>query len=141
MLSSNSARCLRSRGDDGHLSAAELQNGYATITMSSAIDVEQILRKCDMDLNGTIDYNEFITATIDWSRHLSDQLLETAFRAYDTDNSGSISFQEIKEFLGADQDKFPQVWKAILKNFDTNGDGFIDFSEFKNMMVANFKES
>ena len=50
---------LDSNGD-GHLSVSELKNGYSTITLSSAIDVQQILSKCDMDLNGTIDYNEFI---------------------------------------------------------------------------------
>ena len=131
---------LDSNGD-GHLSVSELKNGYSTITLSSAIDVQQILSKCDMDLNGTIDYNEFITATIDWSKHLSDDLLEAAFRAYDKDNSGTISYLEIKEFLGAEKDDPSEAWKAVLSNADTNGDGLIDFSEFKTLMISNIKEN
>lgn len=37
----------------------------------------------DLDGNGTIDYNEFITATINKTKVLSKQNLETTFKAFD----------------------------------------------------------
>lgn len=127
---------LDSNGD-GHLSASELRDGYSTITMSSAVDVSEILKKCDMDLNGTIDYNEFITATVDWANILTDEILLAAFRAYDKDKSGTISVAEIKEFLGAGEETLDSTWGKILNSVDTNGDGVIDFTEFKSLMLAN----
>ena len=37
----------------------------------------------DLDGNGTVDYNEFITATINKSKVLSKQNLEATFKAFD----------------------------------------------------------
>lgn len=41
------------------------------------------MESMDLDGNGTIDYNEFITATINKSKILSKTNLETAFKAFD----------------------------------------------------------
>ena len=52
------------KNGDGHLSINELKTGFDNISISSTVKVEEILKRCDSDLNGMIDYNEFITATI-----------------------------------------------------------------------------
>ena len=123
------------KNGDGHLTLSELKQGYETLTLSSSIKLEEILKRCDSDLNGMIDYNEFITATISWQKHLSQKLLESAFKAYDRDKSGTISLSEIKDFLGGQGTSFDNVWKKILHDADTNGDGVIDLEEFKNIML------
>lgn len=41
------------------------------------------MESLDLDKNGTIDYNEFITATINKTKILSKQNLEAAFKAFD----------------------------------------------------------
>ena len=100
-------------------------------------NIEDIFESCDADKSGYIDYNEFITATINWKQALSSQKLEAAFQAFDVDHNGVITCDELKIFLGgagADQDK---VWQAILKEADANGDGEINIREFKEIITKN----
>lgn len=41
------------------------------------------MESCDLDGNGTIDYNEFLAATLNRSKLLSKGNLESAFAAFD----------------------------------------------------------
>ena len=120
---------------DGQINEDELRVGFSTLSLSASSNVEEILTRCDMDGNGMIDYNEFITATLDWQKHLSNETLQAAFKAYDTDDSGSISILEIKEFLGCAGPEIDSEWKKIFDDADANGDGCIDLEEFKAMML------
>ena len=49
----------------------------------------------DLDGNGTIDYNEFLAATLNRTKLMSKQNLEAAFKTFDKDGSGKISVDEI----------------------------------------------
>ena len=42
------------------------------------------MEACDLDGNGSVDYNEFITATVNKTKLLSKINLEAAFKAFDT---------------------------------------------------------
>ena len=44
-----------------------------------------------------INYSEFISATIDLSKYLTDEKLDALFKDFDVDNSGSIAAKEIKD--------------------------------------------
>jgi calcium-dependent protein kinase len=50
----------------------------------------------DTDNSGYIEYNEFITSTVEKNTMLTKQNLEQAFNAFDKDKSGSISVSEVK---------------------------------------------
>lgn len=121
---------------DGHLSESELRLGFSNISLSASVKIENILERCDLDLNGMIDYNEFITATLDWQKHLSNDMLQGAFKAYDSDNSGTITILEVKEFLGLSGPNIENEWKEVFNQADVNGDGVIDLDEFKKMMLS-----
>jgi calcium-dependent protein kinase len=58
------------------------------------------LRKVDADNSGYIEYNEFITSTVEKSVMLTKRNLELAFNAFDKDKSGTISVSEVKQILG-----------------------------------------
>jgi calcium-dependent protein kinase len=120
---------------DGRLNISELKAGYANIILSSIVSIDKILENCDMDNDGMLGYNEFITGALDWKKRLTNELIESAFKAYDTDRSGTISLAEIKDFLGEAQTDLKIDWNFIMEGIDSNGDGTIDLNEFKNLML------
>jgi len=50
-------------------------------------------------MSGAIDYNEFLLATIDESKILSDKNLREAFEFMDRDKNGNITVEEIKRVI------------------------------------------
>ena len=64
------------------------------------VQVDQILNAADFDGNGSIDYNEWRSATLKFNSKLSASRIKEAFEFFDKDGSGSISTAELKEALG-----------------------------------------
>jgi len=120
---------------DGVLSMEELVNGYCALGQADAVDIGKIMRDCDSDRSGAIDYTEFITATMNWKQALNDQLIKSAFDAFDVDHSGKIDLLEVKLIFGSPEDTDEKVWRAIIAETDLDGDGEIDLDEFKHMLV------
>ena len=89
-----------------------------------------ILKGADTDNSGTIDYTEFLAATIDQQTFMRDDYLKTAFNMFDKDGSGKISVDELKQILaGEDMSTLvtSEVLYGYLKEVDSNGDGELDF--------------
>lgn len=118
------------KNGDGRLSKEELEAGISKVKLGGHLEAKEIMARCDADQNGYIDFSEFITAATDWERSLSISKLQNAFRAYDVDESGTISGKELFNFLSADPTIGYEECEKILKEADTNGDGVIDFQEF-----------
>ena len=57
------------------------------------------MEELDTDKDGQISYSEWVMATIDKEALLSRENLELAFKNFDKDNSGALSYEEIKEVL------------------------------------------
>ena len=113
----------------------KILNGYKTIMPfdDAEKEVERIMNEVDIDKSGTIDYNEFVLATINKQKLLNKEKLEATFKMFDKDGSGSISSDEIKSVLGKSVDM--KVLEDMIKEVDTNGDGEISMIEFKEMML------
>ena len=62
--------------------------------------VDQMFDAVDIDGNGSIDYTEFVMATMNERDLVSQQKLKAAFRLFDKDGSGAISQDELKRALG-----------------------------------------
>ncbi|EGR27981.1 hypothetical protein IMG5_185640 [Ichthyophthirius multifiliis] len=139
---------------DGKLSREELINGYKKILnqgeeIEAEEEVDRIMSTVDKNNSGSIDYTEWVMATINREQLLSKQRLELAFKIFDKvfiftiyfniqkykDGSGSLSVDEIKEMFGTQLGISENVWKAMLNEVDDNGDGQISFKEFKEMML------
>jgi len=97
-------------------------------------EVDRIMKVADSDGSGEIDYSEFVVATMDKRKLLSNEKLEAAFNLFDKDGSGTISANEVKEVLGVGKNIDEKIWNDIVMEVDSNGDGEISFSEFKTMM-------
>ena len=99
-------------------------------------DAKQLTNKIfgvlDLDGNGDISYNEFLTSIIDSKKFITNDRLDKAFKLFDKDGNGKLSIDEIRAVFGGDEKK----WKEIIKDVDVNDDGEIDFEEFKMLMTG-----
>ena len=90
----------------------------------------EVLKAADVDGSGSIDYTEFIAATLDSQVYLKEEYLKAAFDMFDKDGSGKIDNQEVLELLNGNELKglaSKEAISAALKEIDANGDGEIDF--------------
>ena len=87
--------------------------------------VDEMFKKIDLDGNGTIDYTEFVMATINEKSYLTEQRLKMAFQMIDKDQSGSLSPEKINEFLCFDKSIDPKEVANMIAEADQNGDGEI----------------
>ena len=123
---------------DGILNYDELKRGFKLYYKDENIaekELDEIIKNIDLDKNELIEYQEFLTSVMNPEMLLTDKNLAMAFSAFDTDGSGVLSYEEIKNVLGIlDQDS-SDVIKNIMKEIDINGDGDISFAEFKELMI------
>eukprot|EP00826_Nyctotherus_ovalis_P049522 TRINITY_DN599_c0_g2_i2.p2 TRINITY_DN599_c0_g2~~TRINITY_DN599_c0_g2_i2.p2 ORF type:complete len:208 (-),score=83.79 TRINITY_DN599_c0_g2_i2:109-732(-) len=126
------------KNGDGVLERSELLEGYTKLGKpkeQAAKIVDQIMKKIDINNNGTIDYSEFLMANLKHEDITSSEKLKEAFKIFDKDGDGQITVDEIKEVLGGSDEMVAE----IVRSADLDGDGQISFSEFTQMMVKLYK--
>ncbi|OIT18834.1 calcium-dependent protein kinase 33, partial [Nicotiana attenuata] len=74
--------------NSGTITYEELKSGLAKLgSKLTEAEVKQLMEAADVDGNGSIDYTEFITATMHKHRLERDENLFTAFQYFDKDGS------------------------------------------------------
>ncbi|KAH9651811.1 calcium-dependent protein kinase 9 [Citrus sinensis] len=121
--------------NSGTITYEELKAGLARLgSKLTEAEVQQLMEAADVDGNGTIDYIEFITATMHRHKLERDDHLYKAFQHFDKDNSGFITIDELeiamKDYGMGDDDTI----KEIISEVDTDNDGRINYDEFCAMM-------
>ncbi|GAU36740.1 hypothetical protein TSUD_318390 [Trifolium subterraneum] len=120
--------------NSGTITLDELKEGLKRVgseLMES--EIKDLMDAADIDNNGTLDYGEFIAATVHLNKLEREENLLSAFSYFDKDGSGYITIDEIqaacKEF-GLDDIHIDEMVKEI----DQDNDGQIDYGEFAAMM-------
>eukprot|EP00931_Biecheleriopsis_adriatica_P103606 TRINITY_DN78413_c0_g1_i1.p1 TRINITY_DN78413_c0_g1~~TRINITY_DN78413_c0_g1_i1.p1 ORF type:complete len:497 (+),score=121.14 TRINITY_DN78413_c0_g1_i1:53-1492(+) len=121
---------------DGTLTFAEVTDGMKKSGFAVSDDFLDSLQKADTDGSGSIDYTEFIAASLDKARFLQEDLLWGTFCMFDKDSDGSISKEELKLMVEGDTDlhQLDGMVEAMLKEADSDGNGSISYEEFKLLM-------
>ena len=99
------------------------------------------MKSIDLDGNGVIDYNEFLSSAFNRDKIMSKDNLELTFKAFDSDGSGKISADELMHiFMKGDKsgNLNKEIFEQMVKDADENGDGEISFDEFKHIMTKFF---
>ena len=121
--------------NDGRLTKEELVTGLTRISNVELSSADDLMKNIDNDNNGFIEIDEFIRATINKEKLLTEKNLKMAFDFFDRNKNGRISAKELKYILkDGNVNTNDSVWKNMIKEIDLNKDGQINFYEFKQMM-------
>lgn len=126
------------KNGDGILTRQELLEEYSKHKgpEEAQAEVDKIMSEVDTDNNGTIDYTEFLKASMNSKTLLSSEHLRIAFNMFDKDHNGTISASEMRKVLEGGIDSADSVWREIIREVDQNGDGEIDFQEFQDILLS-----
>mmetsp|Transcript_35961 Transcript_35961/g.60582 ORF Transcript_35961/g.60582 Transcript_35961/m.60582 type:complete len:527 (+) Transcript_35961:150-1730(+) len=120
--------------NSGTITLQELREGLHSMgSPLSAKEVEEVMQAADIDGDGNISYEEFIAATLHRNKAQVDENLWSAFCAFDTDNSGFITPDELSAALVKYKMDVKNI-DEILRDVDTDGDGRICYEEFVQLM-------
>jgi serine/threonine protein kinase len=97
-------------------------------------ELERMFSALDIDKTGSIHYCEFLAATIEAHGSIDEQRIAEAFDRLDSDDTGYISLQDLKDFLG---DNLSEAYlKEILDEVDSDHDHQISYDEFLGLWDA-----
>ena len=99
-------------------------------------EIESIINNIDYHENGQINYTEFLVATLEIKRILSDKKLKALFKQFDTDGTGNITREDIVKSMnkmghGITQEELEET----MAQHDIKHDGQISFIEFKALIL------
>ncbi|XP_010541306.1 PREDICTED: calcium-dependent protein kinase 3 [Tarenaya hassleriana] len=123
--------------NSGTITLEEMRAGLPKLgSKITEAEIRQLMEAADVDGDGSIDYLEFISATMHMNRIEREDHLYTAFQYFDKDNSGYITMEELEQAMkkynvGGDEKK---SIKEIIAEVDTDHDGRINYEEFVAMM-------
>ncbi|CAL5076755.1 unnamed protein product [Urochloa decumbens] len=120
--------------NSGQITLEELKNGLKRIGANlKDSEITTLMAAADIDNSGTIDYGEFLAATLHLNKVEREDNLFAAFSYFDKDGSGYITHDELQkaceEFGIADAHL-----EDIIRDIDQDNDGRIDYNEFVTMM-------
>ena len=77
-------------------------------------EANEIFKIADFDDNGTIEFSEWCTATMDKRKMLTTQRLKQAFDMFDENGNGSISYIEVKKLLDHNGNTKGDYYKELI---------------------------
>jgi calcium-dependent protein kinase len=117
----------------------ELIEGLYKYKTKKEVDsmVEELFLILDLNKCGYIEYEEFLTATIDKPKLFTKENLKYAFQFIDKDKSNGIDGKKIIKAFNANNNKVLEaVFNNIIIKFDEDGDGIINFNEFQKLCLS-----
>ncbi|XP_078612782.1 uncharacterized protein LOC144882674 [Branchiostoma floridae x Branchiostoma japonicum] len=144
---------------NGYISAAELRHVMTNLGEKlTDEEVDEMIREADIDGDGQINYEEFVTMMISKSRCMlgerwgkmggaekmtEEQIAEfkEAFSLFDKDGNGSITTGELGTVMRSlGQNPTEAELRDMVNEIDADGNGTIDFPEFLTMMARSKKD-
>ena len=125
------------KNNDYKISKSELFKAYkeAKIPITQE-ELDDIMNCIDFDMNGTIDYEEFIRMCIPKEKLFTEANLENAFLLFDTQKKGFITPTEIADFIQSSKHVSNEIKEKIKEEILNVSDEIIDCEEFKKILIT-----
>ncbi|CAL5206520.1 unnamed protein product [Lathyrus oleraceus] len=120
--------------NSGYITFEELKVGLKKFGANlNESEIYDLMQSADVDNSGTIDYGEFIAATLHLNKVDREDHLVAAFSYFDKDGSGFITRDELQK--ACEEFGLGDVGlEEMIREADQNNDGRIDYNEFVAMM-------
>ncbi|PIA25566.1 hypothetical protein AQUCO_11100023v1 [Aquilegia coerulea] len=126
----------------GTITLEELKAGLSRLgSKLTEPEIQQLMDAADVDQSGSIDYIEFITATMHRHRLEKEENLYKAFQYFDKDGSGLITRDELKHAMSEYGMGDEATIDEVINDVDTDKDGHINYEEFVAMMKKGIHDS
>ncbi|ONM27914.1 Calcium-dependent protein kinase 20 [Zea mays] len=120
--------------NSGQITLEELKIGLKRVGANlKDSEITTLMEAADIDNSGSIDYGEFLAATLHLNKVEREDNLFAAFSYFDKDGSGYITHDELQkacEEFGIEDAHL----EDIIHDVDQDNDGRIDYNEFVTMM-------
>ncbi|CAG8962366.1 hypothetical protein HYALB_00013505 [Hymenoscyphus albidus] len=119
--------------NDGFITKQELGAVLKSLQINATdSEIEDMINEVDLDQTGTIDLEEFIKMMkIETKPSSFEQEMRSAFKVFDSDDSGHISVDELRKVMSSFGEALSEEEiKIMIQEVDKNGDGQIDYEEF-----------
>ena len=96
-------------------------------------DFDDKFAMLDGENKGYVNYEEFLRATLDRKKVLTDNILKYSFIYFDPEETGFIKQKKIKAIFGNKIDNL--TFQSMFDEIDLDKDGKISFEDFKSMLL------
>jgi calcium-dependent protein kinase len=118
---------------NGVVSFDEFALVMASKGMMENDEIKKLFSSLDQDQTGVIKYSEFLAACVNEKTMLNERRIIDVFSRIDTDHTGNLSKDNLREFLGNDIDD--KTFNAVFNDLDLAHDGVVHLSEFRAMLM------
>merc|ERR1719324_1533945 len=119
---------MMDKSQQGTITLAELREVLVNKFHIKDAEVSEIFHALDTNNDEEIHYSDFLAAMVSTRIAVHDDLLKQAFKKFDTDNSGYITVENLKEVLGEHHEG--EEVEELMKEADFRHDGKITYEEF-----------
>ena len=124
---------------NGYIEKSEIMQNYKKFfpgtTQKQMKVINAFLDSADVNSNGKIDYDEFLTAMNLGNKEIGKQTLKEVFDFYDRNKNGVIEASDIREIF-EDTGLSDKEIHQMIDDIDSNEDRHITFEEFYNLITA-----
>ena len=120
------------------ISTKELESVMAYLGQNSTeAGLQDLINEVDIDGDGAIDFNEFLTLMVGKSKEVNlEKELIGAFRVFDRDENGYIILGELKNVMASVGERLSdEEVMQMIREADIDRDSQINYEEFVAMMT------